>query len=298
MTDATFSITAERARRLARDRGTLEAVVEAMIRPGNWGARVAYAFGLQGRLRTSTLSVDFSTTKAASRCPSQPLRIAFASDFHAGGLTDDRMLEQACAALATLNPDILLLGGDFVAVRAEDVRRITPLLEAIPAPLGKLAVLGNHDLRAGSGKIISALEHAGIRLITNQHVTVRAQFGSVSISGLDDTTRGWPRGDLALDEANADRRVVLMHSPEGLESIGDRHFDLALCGHTHGGQISLPWGTPIFMPGGPLNRQYSRGNHTLVGDRPRMLLVSRGVGCSSFPVRLFAAPEVHLCLIT
>src|SRR5262245_30806679 len=123
MTDATLSITAERARRLARDRGTLEAVVEALIRPGNWGARVAYAFGLQGRLRTSTLSLDFSTAPDAARSP-RPLRIAFASDFHAGGLTDDRMLEQACTALAALHPDLLLLGGDFVAVRADDIRRI------------------------------------------------------------------------------------------------------------------------------------------------------------------------------
>lgn len=298
MTDATLSLSAERARRLARDRGALEAVVEAVIRPGNWGARVAYAFGLQGRLRTSTLSADFSPGLAESGPLRRPLRIAFATDFHAGGLTDDRMLEQACAALAALQPDVLLLGGDFVAVRREDIRRIAPLLEAVPAPLGKLAVLGNHDLRAGPGKIISALERAGIQMIINKHVTVRAQFGSVSISGLDDTTRGWPRGDLALDQASADRRIVLMHSPDGLESIGDRHFDLALCGHTHGGQIALPWGAPIFIPGGPLNRQYSRGSHTLSGERRRMLLVSRGVGCSSLPVRLFAAPEVHLCLIT
>src|SRR5215475_4053509 len=119
MTDATLSITAERARRIARDRGTLEALVEAMIRPGNWGARVAYAFGLQGQLRTSTLALDFAEAPAAARCPRRPLRIAFASDFHAGGLTDDRMLEQACAALAELRPDVLLLGGDFVAVRAD-----------------------------------------------------------------------------------------------------------------------------------------------------------------------------------
>jgi hypothetical protein len=178
------------------------------------------------------------------------------------------------------------------------VGRIAPLIEAIPAPLGKLAVLGNHDLRAGSGKIVAALERAGVRMITNEHVTVNAPFGAVSISGLDDSTRGWPRGDLALDAAGPTRRLVLMHSPEGLESIGDRHFDLALCGHTHGGQISLPWGTPIFMPGGPLNRRYSRGNHILYGKRRRLLLVSRGIGCSSLPVRLFAAPEVHLCLIT
>jgi predicted MPP superfamily phosphohydrolase len=106
-----------------------------------------------------------------------------------------------------------------------------------------------------------------------------------------------PRGDLALDRAG-ERRIVLMHSPEGLKSIGGRHFDLALCGHTHGGQIALPWGAPVFVPGGSLNRRYHRGRYEVGGTRPRTLLVSRGVGCSTLPVRLFAAPEVHLCLIT
>jgi hypothetical protein len=295
MTDATLSIAREAAARGSRDRGTLEAFFEALFRPANWGARLAYTVGLQGRLQTSTLSLDLSTAPAAGK--RRPLRIAFASDFHAGGLTDDRLIERACEALAELKPDVLLLGGDFVAVRAQDIGRLSPMLEAISAPLGKFAVLGNHDIRAGQRRIATALERSGVQLIANDHVTVRAPFGPVSICGLDDVTRGLPRGDLALDQA-AERRIVLMHSPEGLEAIGERHFDLALCGHTHGGQIAFPWGAPIVMPGGPLNRRYSRGRHALGGTRPRTLLVSRGVGCSAFPVRLFAAPEVHLCLIT
>jgi uncharacterized protein len=295
MTDATLSIAKDEAARSSHDRGTLEAFFEALFRPANWGARLAYTLGLQGRVRTSTLSIDVSDAepRAGKR---RPLRVAFASDFHAGGLTDDRLLEQACEALVAMQPDLLLLGGDFVAVRAEDIRRVSPMLEAIPAPLGKLAVLGNHDIRAGYRRIESDLARSGIRLIANEHVTVRAPFGPVSICGLDDATRGQPRGDLAMDHAS-DRRIVLMHSPECLEAIGERHFDLAVCGHTHGGQVALPWGAPILMPGGPLNRRYSRGNHELGGARRRRLLVSRGIGCSGFPVRLFAAPEVHLCLI-
>jgi predicted MPP superfamily phosphohydrolase len=295
MTDATLSTTTTEEASHHHDRGALEAFVEAVFRPANWGARVAYTLGLQGRLRTSTMSLDLSATPRPAT--GRALRIAFASDFHAGGLTDDRMLEHACEALVDLQPDLLLLGGDFVAVRAQDIERIAPLLEAIPTPLGKFAVLGNHDLRAGEAKISTRLERAGIRLIANQHITVPAPCGSLSICGLDDATRGRPRGDLALDRAG-ERRIVLMHAPEGLRAIGDRHFDLALCGHTHGGQIALPWGAPVVMPGGPLNRRYHRGRYDIGGERPRTLLVSRGVGCSAFPVRLFAAPEVHLCLIT
>ena len=294
MTDATASLAAtpDRARRIAADRGAMEAFFEALFRPANWGARAAYSLGLQGRLRTSTLTLD--THAAPSRAP---LRIAFAADFHAGGMTDDRLIQGACRALSDMRPDVLLLGGDFVSVRARDVERVAPLLAAIPAPLGKFGVLGNHDLRADASAITAALEHAGVRLVVNRCVSLPEPFPHVSICGLDDSTRGAPRADLALDDARG-TRIVLMHSPETLEEIGDRHFDLALCGHTHGGQVALPWGTPVVMPGSPLNRRYSQGRHDVGAERPRTLLVSRGIGCSGLPVRLFAAPEVHLCLIT
>jgi predicted MPP superfamily phosphohydrolase len=294
MPDATISVVAGRSLRTKKNARTVESVVERFFRPANWGARVAYTLGLQGRLRTSTLSLDISSCERADR---SALRVAFASDFHAGGFTDDRLLECACAALADMRPDVLLLGGDFVAVRSGDIRRVGPLLNAIPAPLGKFAVLGNHDIHAGQRRIVAGLERAGVQMIANKHVTIGAPFGDLAICGLDDSTLGLPRGDLALDRAGQ-RRIVLMHSPEGLRAIGRRHFDLALCGHTHGGQIALPWGAPILMPGGPLNRRYSRGKHDVGRECSRMLLVSHGVGCSGLPVRLFAAPEVHLCLIT
>ena len=91
--------------------------------------------------------------------------------------------------------------------------------------------------------------------------------------------------------------IVLMHSPDGLDAIGDRPFDLALCGHTHGGQVALPWGTPLLVPGGHLNRTYCAGRFAVGPGGKSTLLVSRGVGCSTIPVRMFATPEVHLCLI-
>jgi hypothetical protein len=191
----------------------------------------------------------------------------------------------------------LLLGGDFVSVRASYIDRLAPLLAAIDAPFGKFAVLGNHDLRADHRLVVTSLERAGIRMITNQHVTLAAPFEDVSICGLDDPTRGDPRADLALDGVDG-TRIVLMHSPEGLTAIGDRQFDLALAGHTHGGQVAFPWGTPILVPGGHLNRVYCSGSFMLDEERPRWLLVSRGVGCSTIPLRVFAAPEVHLCLIS
>jgi predicted MPP superfamily phosphohydrolase len=277
-------------RRIERSRRSLELLLDTFFRPGLWAARLSYNLGLQGRVRSVVHTIDLG--RATSDRPA--LKLAFASDFHAGATTHPKLLAAACDALAAFEPDVLLLGGDFVSVRAAYVDRLAPHLARIPAPRGKFAVLGNHDLRANHAQVTSALRHAGVEMLTNSFRPLEAPFDDVTICGLDDATRGAPRPEHSVDPASG-RRIVLMHSPEGLEALGDRAFDLALCGHTHGGQVVLPWGTPLFVPGGGLNRQYFAGEFTVGGDR--RLLVSHGVGCSTIPVRLFAAPEVHLCLI-
>ena len=88
-----------------------------------------------------------------------------------------------------------------------------------------------------------------------------------------------------------------MHSPEGLLSLRGHAFDVAFCGHTHGGQVALPGGRPLWMPGGPLNRRYAHGAHELADFDRATMIVSRGIGCSGLPVRMFASPEVHVCTL-
>jgi predicted MPP superfamily phosphohydrolase len=282
-----------RNRRVASARKRIEMMLDRAFRPASWAAAVSYRVGLQGRVRVSETTLHSSRVQPRE----MPLRIGFASDFHAGPTTDRRTLAAACDALSAMKPDVVLLGGDYVSVRGEDIAQLEPYLAAIEAPHGKFAVLGNHDLRANIKPITESLAHAGVRLIINERVTLGAPFDDVTLCGLDDSSYGDPRPELAIDGATG-IRIVLMHSPETLRVIGNRAFDLALCGHTHGGQVALPWGAPILLPGGPLNRKYCHGQFDLGGEPTRTLLVSRGIGCSGLPTRLFAAPEVHLCLIT
>jgi predicted MPP superfamily phosphohydrolase len=211
-------------------------------------------------------------------------------------MTDRRLLEQACASIDAAKPDVLLLGGDFVSVRGSCVSELAPLLGAIRAPLGRFAVLGNHDLRADRACIVDALESAGIEILTNRHVRLPAPHDDVAICGLDDPIRGQPDPTTTMDE-EARVKIVLMHAPDGVLDLGDREFDLALCGHTHGGQITLPGGDAIVVPSGELSRRYSAGVYRLDPDGGRALLVSRGVGCSTIPIRMFANPEVHVITV-
>jgi predicted MPP superfamily phosphohydrolase len=292
MTAGAFAETTPRERRVERGRRSLELLLDTLFRPGEWAARLFYHLGLQGRLRATTTVIEANP----GRRRAEPLRVAFASDFHAGATTHPKLLSDACDALDAFEPDVLLLGGDFVSVRASYIDRLAPHLARVHATHGKFGVLGNHDLRANSRHVIEALEGAGVTMLTNRRATLGAPFDDVTICGLDDPTRGQPRAELSLDGADG-YRIVLMHSPDGLDAIGDRPFGLALCGHTHGGQIALPWGRPLIVPSGRLSRKYCAGRFAMGPDSRSMLLVSHGVGCSTVPVRAFAAPEVHLCLI-
>jgi predicted MPP superfamily phosphohydrolase len=292
MSGGAFAEPPRAERRIEKARYTVELILDTIFRPRDWAARLTHRLGMQGKLHTTTTTIQPNPQLRREA----PLRIAFASDFHAGATTDDDLLAEACRTLDALDPDVLLLGGDFVSVRAADIHRLAPHLAKINAPHGKFAVLGNHDLRSNYREVVTALEKAGVQVLRNSRVALGRPFADVNICGLDDMTRGHPRADLAIDGAEG-MRIVLMHSPDTIAAIGDRPFDLALCGHTHGGQLVLPWGFPLWVPGEGLNRTYVQGRFGVGPNSASTLIVSRGVGCSTLPFRAFAAPEVHLCLI-
>jgi hypothetical protein len=262
----------------------------ALYRNG-WPARLGYAVGMPLSPLVRRLTITLPEGPQAHR----PLRIAYASDFHAGPATHPALLDAACAALRDARPDLLLLGGDFVGSDAAAIDALVPLLREIPAPLGRFAVLGNHDWWSSPERIVNALTTAGVDVLINRNVRLPPPFDRVWICGLDDHLGGTPDADVALAGA-AGNRVILMHSPSNLLDLGPRRFDLALCGHTHGGQIALPGGIPLVVPKGLLSRRYSRGRYDL--DTGGILIVSVGVGCTLLPFRAFAHPEILVCDVT
>ncbi len=264
--------------------------LEHVLTAGGWPARLASTLGASVDVTIERHEVTVPSSLGASNA----LRIKFASDFHAGPSTPQKAIDNALEQLAGLDADLLVLGGDFVSLRAENARQLAHQLAAIPAPLGRYAVLGNHDHWSGGDAVTSYLQDAGITVLTNRGVRLPDPFADVSICGLDDHTSGAPDGVAAFAGAAA-TRIVLMHAPSNLLDVGDRPFAVAMCGHTHGGQIALPNGTPLKVAHGPLSRRYNAGRFDL--DHGRVLLVSRGIGCSTVPVRLNSSPAVMLCTV-
>ena len=260
--------------------------LEALLNREGWSVRVARACGACPRVGLAELSVPLDGDLP------RPLRMAFASDFHAGRTSDAGVLREACALLRDAQPDVLLLGGDYITSAAKEVDWLVAELATVPAAYGRYAILGNHDWWCDAAYVTQRLEASGIQVLTNRNVRLAEPFTDVWICGLDDHGAGQPEAQGALRGAQG-IRVVLMHSPSGLLDLGDERFEIALAGHTHGGQIALPGGRPIVVPEGRLSRRYSRGRFD-VGNG-RTLFVSVGIGCVVVPVRLHAEPEIVVC---
>ena len=261
---------------------------------GGWPSRLARPLGLQGALGVSRHELALGGAPASGSVAGAALRIAFAADFHSGPSTHPALLVEACRALAGARADLLLLAGDFVGFHARYLDRLLPHLAAIEAPLGKLAVLGNHDLIGDEAYIAERLAEIGIRTLVNANVRLTTPIGDLWVCGLDDEDQGVPDAAAALAGAG-DRRIVLMHSPQGLAALEGHAWSLAFCGHVHGGQFWIAGRTRLNYRG-EYNRRYLRGG-VFQPSPGRTLLVTRGLGQTTLPLRVGADPEVHVCVV-
>ena len=273
-------------------RNATERTLNALLLDGRV-ARLSYRLGGLGRMRVTRHEVVLD--KALPR----PLRIGFASDFHAGPTTHPALFDDLRAAIERERPDVLLLGGDYVSFDAAYIDALRGFLEGVSAPLGTYAVIGNHDIWNGRAPVEAVLRAAGIDVLVNGSRRLPAPFGMVGICGIDDPWTGKPSVEAAFADAAGSEdsvKIFLTHSPDGVVLLDGRRFDAAFAGHTHGGQIASPGGRPLFRPSGPASRDFSYGRYEILENGP--LFVSCGVGCSGIPLRLNADPELVICTLT
>jgi len=278
-----------RARRLPLKKRMAEVWWDTLYR-GGWPARIGRPLGFQGPLQLRRYEVPIERPGSEL-----PLRVGFLSDFHAGPATHPRLAAEGCAAIAAEKPDLILLGGDYVSFHARHVDRLVEPLARLEAPLGKFAVLGNHDLIGDDRYIVERLAEAGVRTLVNENVRLAPPHDDLWLVGFDNFEQGAPDADRAFAGAEG-TRLVLMHSPDGLTPIGDRPFAAALCGHVHGGQFWIGERSLISFHG-PLSVRYLRGGVFPLRDGRASLVVSRGMGCGNLPMRRGADPEVVLCTV-
>jgi uncharacterized protein len=222
------------------------------------------------------------------------LRLALMSDLHVGSpYWDLERLERLVADTNRRRPDLVLLAGDYLINGVKfgswvDPESIARALGALRAPLGIVAVLGNHDWWNGGARVRRALESQGIVVLENQAHAFLHAGREFYVVGVGDPQTEHAAVAEALGQVPATEPfLVLVHGPDVFPAIDDR-ASLTLAGHTHGGQVCLPWiGCPI-VPSSYGQRFVS--GHVVEGGRH--LFVTSGVGTSIFPVRFGVPPEV------
>ena len=222
------------------------------------------------------------------------LVIAYCSDIHYGPFFDKKRAEDLARKLNAMQADITLLGGDY----GETTKSSIELFKALPdltARSGVFAVMGNHDLlgrKEDVSELKDLIRSKGIILLDNTAVLIKKGGASLCLCANDDILEGRP--DLAaLTETirESDFTVFAPHSPDILpeaEKQDGFRFDLALCGHTHGGQLVV-FGRSLHSSSA-YGDTYARGWMDAHGGK---LMVTHGVGTSLLPMRLGVRPQVH-----
>lgn len=227
---------------------------------------------------------------------SRPLKIVQVSDVHIGLMigqehTWNRMLELVNQA----KPDIVLATGDMFDSASDRLSGFVSSFSNVNPPLGKYAVLGNHEFFIETDRVTNMLARAGFRVLRSENAAPAFEGTNICIAGVDDDNAARMRADCRSDEnkalppaTNRPFTVFLKHSPIANKATFGR-FDLQISGHLHGGQI-FPFQLFVW-----LTHKTFTGLHIL--ENGSYLYVSPGVGTWGPPIRVFAPPAVTLILV-
>lgn len=224
--------------------------------------------------------------------------IAQISDLHNATLDENN--GSIAEAIKENSPDIIVVTGDMIDSRHTDIPCALSLAKELTAIAPTYYVTGNHEKRiAGNEEFEKSLSSLGVKVMKNEKCKIEKGGDSITLIGIDDPT--YQKTDPALfpdliagilDDLSDDSdgyRVLLSHRPELIETYAEADVDLVFSGHAHGGQFRLPFIGGLFSPGQGLFPKYTSGLYR-VDDTD--MIVSRGIGNSSFPFRLFDPPEL------
>ena len=254
---------------------------------GFLGASVAYPVLIERQIVLET--------HYCIRLPNLPkrfrgFRIVHLTDLHHGFLVSLPFIERLVQRVNRIPKDIVVCTGDFVHKRNSTVEidRVWPVLSHLSAPEGVYSVLGNHDHLADTKRSRDGMNKSGQNL--------RSRVRPIKRGG--DTLWLAGGGDFWEDHIPLDQvlgqiperacRILLVHNPDSADTEFEAHVDLIMAGHTHGGQVRIPfWGAPVL----PVrNRSYESG--VVQTTKGHNMFISRGIGRAICPIRFNCFPEI------
>lgn len=228
------------------------------------------------------------------------IKAVFIADFHLGPYKGENFVEKVINQVDKINPDLVLLGGDYVY----NSSKYAPLIKNL-SPLAKkyntFAILGNHeyDISIESRDydipqaiiIENILKETGITLLKDSNTIINIKGKDIQIVGINDIFYEYTDINMAFKNYKPDLfTIVLAHNPDTALYIDNNYrFDFMLSGHTHGGQIRLPIIGPILPIPNHLGRKYDKGKFTINNHK---VIITSGIGETGPRARLFNQPEI------
>ncbi len=229
----------------------------------------------------------------------RPLRILHISDLHASCFVSLSFIERAVRQALAEKPDLVCITGDFITFNVPHHDRYKQILKLLSSTAPTVACFGNHDggkwAKRGIGyderpMVQKLLSEGDILILENESKNLLINHQKISIVGLDDiwAERFDPPKAFGSAGSDYDMRIVLSHNPDTRVRLNTYEWDMLLCGHTHGGEVCIPY---IGAPLAPVkDKQYVEGLHY---ENGRVVHITRGLG-SLFGVRINCAPEISI----
>jgi hypothetical protein len=217
-------------------------------------------------------------------------RIVQLSDLHYGFLVPLGLIRHVIARANRLGPDLIVCTGDYVHERnsAAQIDQVWPVLSQLTAPYGVYSVLGNHDHWADTARSDYWLKRTQQDL-RHKVVRIERKGQNLWLAGAGDMWEDHRKLDVMLSKIpDSGCRIVLAHNPDSADTAFSKRIDLMISGHTHGGQVEIPFvGTPVL----PVqNKNYSSGLKR--SPRGSKVFISKGIGWAIYPVRFNCFPEI------
>jgi uncharacterized protein len=244
-------------------------------------------------------------TKNVHILPLPAIKIGIVADFHVGPYKQAEFVQKSVDLMNAQKPDIIFVVGDFLFDYHADLSSLAPL-QKLKAPLGVIAVMGNHDsgdhvtfgkrkfrTMDRTGEITSMLKTFGWTVLRDESITIDVHGKKIAIAGVDKSWKELMDMKTTLENVPTGMPLILLsHSPDVILLDAHQRAALIVSGHTHGGQMRLPLIGSLAPIPSELGRAYDRGIFTLKSGT--ILAITQGVGETMARARLFCPPEIMM----
>ncbi len=256
-----------------------------------FSALLGYAYYIE----PNSLKIENQTVALNCLQADLPDKFVQISDLHFTSETKETRIGQIYETIKSQNPAAVFITGDLAGDKT-GMEKVASLVEKISADYRTFVIFGNWDYWALDYKVKefkTLLEKTGAQVLENEATNIILGEETLNILGVKDPyTSGEIEKDLerALSETNSGQcKILLAHSPDAIKKAAEKNIDLVLAGHTHGGQVYIPFLTEKMIPIKSEGRGFVKGLYKI---NSAQMYVNRGIGISSLPLRFLVPPEV------